>query len=152
VRLHFVEPTLFGAGLRVFNVTLNGAAFLSNFDIYAAAGNAGNKAVAQVGTATADAGGQISINFSNVANGPLVCAIEVFSTAPSGLSPSFIMAAVGSKQTTTTSYPVAALASDHFFTLVEASHSDGGASNFNPLGFLVASEWRHQPLNYTVGQ
>src|SRR5262249_35000433 len=50
VRLHFVEPTLFGPGKRFFNVTLNGAAFLSNFDIYVAAGNAGNKAVAEVGT------------------------------------------------------------------------------------------------------
>src|SRR5262249_59320835 len=61
VRLHFVEPTLFGAGQRVFNVTLNGAAFLTNFDIYAAAGNTGNKAVAEAGTAPAESTAHISV-------------------------------------------------------------------------------------------
>src|SRR5262249_54630639 len=87
VRLHFVEPTLFAAGQRVFNVTLNGTAFLTNFDIFVAAGNAGNKAVAEVGTATADANGQISIGFGNVTNDPLVCAVEVFSTTPIPVPP-----------------------------------------------------------------
>src|SRR5262249_34624516 len=87
VRLHFVEPTLFGANRRVFNVTLNGAAFLTNFDIYVAAGNVGNKAVAQVGTATADTKGQISNCLSNITNDPLVCAIEVFSTTPIAVPP-----------------------------------------------------------------
>jgi fibronectin type 3 domain-containing protein len=82
VRLHFVEPTLFGVGQRVFNVTLNGAAFLTNFDIYAAAGNVGNRAVAEAGTATADASGQISVGFTSVVQDPLVCAIEVFSNTP----------------------------------------------------------------------
>src|SRR5262249_24344280 len=66
VRLHFVEPTLFGAGQRVFNVTLNGAAFLTNFDIYAAAGFVGNRAVAETATATADTNGQISVGFTGV--------------------------------------------------------------------------------------
>jgi hypothetical protein len=108
--------------------------------------------VAEVGTATADASGQISIGFSNVANDPLVCAIEVFSTTPSGQSPSLIKAAVGSKQMTTASYSVATPASDQFFTLEEASHSEGGGSRFNPLGFLVASEWKPQPLNHTVSR
>src|SRR5262249_43082318 len=93
VRLHFVEPTLFGAGQRVFNVTLNGAAFLTNFDIFVAAGNVGNKAVAEVGTATADANGQISINFSNITNDPLVCAIEVFSAPiPAPAAPTNLVA------------------------------------------------------------
>jgi fibronectin type 3 domain-containing protein len=151
VRLHFVEPTLFGANLRVFNVTLNGTAFLTKFDIYVAAGNVGNKAVAEVGTATADANGQISINFSNITNDPLVCAIEILSpTAPSGQSPLVASAAVGSQQTTTTPQLVAGLVSDQFFALVEASHSEGGASGFNPVGFLVNSEWRSQPLNHTL--
>jgi hypothetical protein len=87
VRLHFVEPTLFGVGQRVFNVTLNGAPFLTNFDIYAAAGNVGNRAVARIGTATADASGQISIGFSSVVQDPLVCAIEVFSNTPIAAPP-----------------------------------------------------------------
>src|SRR5260370_22072912 len=78
--LHFVEPTLLGANERVFNVTLGGTAFLSNFDIYVAAGNVGNKAVVEVGTAAVDANGVISIGLCDIANDPLVCAIEVFST------------------------------------------------------------------------
>jgi Malectin domain len=121
VRLHFVEPTLFGAGERVFNVTLNGAAFLSNFDIYVAAGYVGNKAVAEVGTATADANGQISIGFSNIANDPLVCAIEILS---SGQSSRLVAAAAGSQQTTTAAFPVATLALDRFFALEEAGNSE----------------------------
>jgi hypothetical protein len=149
VRLHFVEPTLFGANLRVFNVTFNGTAFLTNFDIYVAAGNAGNKAVAEVGTATADANGQISISFSNITNDPLVCAIEILSSTPSS-SPSPHVLTVGSKQTTTASYPVATLPSDQFFTLEEAGHSEGGANRLSPFGFLFATEWKPQLLNHTV--
>jgi fibronectin type 3 domain-containing protein len=152
VRLHFVEPTLFGAGLRVFSVTLNGAPFLTNFDIFVAAG-AGNRAVAEVGAATADASGQISIGFSNIANDPLVCGIEILSsTSPSGHSPGLIWATVGSKQTSNASHPVATLVSDQFFALEEANHSEGGASKFNPFGCHVTSEWRPQPLNYTVSR
>ena len=150
VRLHFVEPTLFGAGERVFNVTLNGFAFLTNFDIYVAAGDFGNKAVAEVGTATADANGQISISFSNIVNDPLVCAIEVFS--PSGQAPSLVKAAAGGKQPTSTAHPVTTLALDQFFALEEASHLEDGAGRFNPFGFLVASEWTTQPLDQTVSR
>src|SRR5262249_32728307 len=81
IRLHFVEPTMTSAGQRVFNVSLNGAAFLSNFDIFVAAGGM-NKALVRAGTATADANGRISISFSNIANDPLVCGIEVLADAP----------------------------------------------------------------------
>jgi hypothetical protein len=76
-----VEPTFTSTGSRVFNVTLNGAAFLSNFDIFAAAG-AINKAVAEVGTATADAAGKITIGFGLVTNAPLIAAVEIFAAAP----------------------------------------------------------------------
>jgi fibronectin type 3 domain-containing protein len=153
VRLHFEEPTLFGPGERVFNVALNGAPFLSNFDIFVAAGNAGDRAVAEVGAATADATGQISIGFSNVANDPLVCGIEILSsTPPSVQSPGLIKAAVGGKQTTTASHPVATLALDQFFILEGATHSEGGGSGFNPPGFLVAPEWKPRLLNDTVGR
>jgi fibronectin type 3 domain-containing protein len=151
VRLDFVEPTLFGANERVFNVTLNGAAFLSNFDIFVAAGNVGNKAVAEVGTATADANGRISIGFSNIANDPLVCAIEILSsTAPLVQSPGLVKVAVGTKQTTTSSHQVSTLALDQFFALEAASHSEGGASRFNPFDFLVAPEGKHHQLNHHV--
>jgi fibronectin type 3 domain-containing protein len=144
VRLHFVEPTLFGAGERVFNVTLNGTAFLTNFDIYVAAGYVGNKAVAEVGTAVANANGQISIGISNVANDPLVCAIEIL-LPTSGMSPHFVT--VGSKQTPTTTHPVATRALDQFFALEGSSHSQAGAAGLNPFDLMgqesaVATYWR----------
>jgi fibronectin type 3 domain-containing protein len=150
VRLHFVEPTLFAAGQRVFNVTLNGAAFLTNFDIYVAAGNAGNKAVAEVGTATADASGQISINFSNITNDPLVCGIEILTpTAASSPLQSLAMTTMGSKQETTTSIGVTTLSPDRFSTLEVAGQSERGAGRFGPFEFLVA-EWMPLSLNHDV--
>jgi hypothetical protein len=151
VRLHFVEPTLWGVGQRVFNVTLNGAAFLTNFDIYVAAGNAGNKAVAEVGTATADANGQISIGFSNVINDPLVCGIEILSSTSSSHAATLVQAAVGSQHTTTPSYSGAALTWGQFFTVDEGSHSAPGKGKSNPSGFLVSSEWKLQLLSHTLG-
>jgi hypothetical protein len=103
VRLEFVEPTFASAGSRVFNVTLNGAAFLSNFDIFAAAG-AVNKAVAEVGTATADATGQITIGFGLVTNAPLIAAVEILSsTPPPGHLQSLVAVMPGSNASSTVS-------------------------------------------------
>jgi fibronectin type 3 domain-containing protein len=81
IRLQFVDPVITTVGGRVFNVTLNGAAFLTNFDIFALTGEV-NKAIAEVGTTTADANGQITINFFGLY--PEVASIEVFSSTPPG--------------------------------------------------------------------
>ena len=69
VRLHFTEDYHTGAGQRIENVTINGLAALTNFDIYAAAG-ALHKANIQQFTATATAGGQIAIAFAATASSP----------------------------------------------------------------------------------
>jgi hypothetical protein len=60
VRLHFVEDTHNAAGVRNFNVAINGTTVLTNFDIFALAG-AMNTAVTQEFAATADATGTITI-------------------------------------------------------------------------------------------
>jgi PKD repeat protein len=66
------------AGQRVFNVTVNGQAFLTNFDIVAAVGN-------EVGTmrsvnVTAPASGQVTIGFGHNIENPLVNGIEIVRT------------------------------------------------------------------------
>ena len=70
LRLHFAEtffgprlPGGGGAGSRQFNVAVNGASVLSNFDVFAAAGGA-NKAVVKTFPVTADANGTITVAFT----------------------------------------------------------------------------------------
>jgi fibronectin type 3 domain-containing protein len=76
VRLHFAETYWTAAGLRVFNVSVNGTQVLTNFDIFAAAG-AKNRAVIEQFTAIANASGQYVITFTPVKDNSLVSAIEV---------------------------------------------------------------------------
>ena len=81
VQLDFCEVYFNAAGKREFNVAINGASELSNFDIVAAAG-AQYKAVAKTFTATAVAGsagtGQIVISLtSGAVNQPEISGIEI---------------------------------------------------------------------------
>jgi outer membrane protein assembly factor BamB len=92
VRLHFAETFFTAAGLRTFNVSINGAQVLSNFDIFAAAG-AQNKAIIEQFTEAANASGQYVIQFTSVINQSLESGIEITSgaactapTTPSGLN------------------------------------------------------------------
>ncbi|HTA77080.1 MAG TPA: malectin domain-containing carbohydrate-binding protein, partial [bacterium] len=62
VTLKFAETYWTAAGKRVFNVLVNGATVLTNFDIYAAAG-AQNKAIDEVFNNIAPTGGVITIQF-----------------------------------------------------------------------------------------
>jgi hypothetical protein len=87
-RLHFAEisPFVSAVGDRQFNVTLNGAQVLTNFDLLAVAG-AKYRAVTRQFNVTTDAAGQIALQFSKGAAGePTCCGIEIFAytnTAPS---------------------------------------------------------------------
>jgi len=65
VTLYFSEGYWTAAAKRTFNVVINGTTVLTNFDIFATAG-AQNKAVQRSFTATANASGQIVINFNTV--------------------------------------------------------------------------------------
>jgi hypothetical protein len=80
VRLHFAEIYWTSSGQRIFNVAINGQQVLSNFDIYATAGGA-NKAVVEQFTTTADASGQIAIQFTGVKDNAKVSGIEVLANS-----------------------------------------------------------------------
>jgi hypothetical protein len=84
VTLYFVENWWTAAGLRTFNVAINGTSVLSNFDIFATAGARG-KAVEKSFKATADASGKIVIAFTNgLANNAKIDGIAI-TTPPNAL-------------------------------------------------------------------
>jgi len=76
VRLHFCETFFTTAGSRVFNVSINGAQVLTDFDIVAASGGE-NIANIQQFTEPANASGQLVITFTSVTNNALISGIEV---------------------------------------------------------------------------
>ncbi len=76
VRLHFVEFFFGEAGKRVFNISINGAQVLANFDIIEAT-RAKNKAIIKEFVVAADANGQIFIQFDGVKDNPKCSGIEV---------------------------------------------------------------------------
>jgi beta-glucosidase len=80
VRLHFAETYWAAAGMRVFNVNLNGKQVLTNFDIFAVAGGQ-NIANIQQFTAAANASGQYVIQFLTLINNSLVNGIEIVPSA-----------------------------------------------------------------------
>ncbi|MCL6591741.1 MAG: malectin, partial [Firmicutes bacterium] len=83
VTLYFAETYLTASGQRRFNVSINGATVLSNFDIYASAGGQ-NKAIARSFTTTANSDGQIVIQFASVTQNPKINGISI---NPSGSNP-----------------------------------------------------------------
>ena len=64
VNLHFAEIYWTAAGQRLFNVAINGATVLTNFDIFATAGGE-NIAIVETFAATATSSGTIVIQFTN---------------------------------------------------------------------------------------
>lgn len=83
VRLHFAERYVGTVGARQFNIALNGASsganYVSNFDVFAAAGNSMNKAVVRDFTQVPPASdGRITITFSNgAAQLPMINGVEI---------------------------------------------------------------------------
>jgi hypothetical protein len=76
VRLHFAETYWTAAGKRTFNVSINGAQVLTNFDIFATAGGEYIANVQQF-TATANSSGQIVITSANVVDNAQFNGIEI---------------------------------------------------------------------------
>ncbi len=76
VTLYFAETYLTAAGQRLFNVTINGATVLSNFDIYASAGGQ-NRAIARTFNTTANSSGQVVIQFITGVQSPKVNGLTV---------------------------------------------------------------------------
>ena len=86
VTLYFAEEYWSTAGSRVFNVTIDGAQVLTNFDIVAQAGT-NYKAVQQTFTTTADASGQVTITLSTVRDNAMVNAIVIGGLTAGGSTP-----------------------------------------------------------------
>ena len=80
--MHFAELTYTTSGSRKFNVTINGTAVLTSFDVYVTAG-ARYKAVLREFTTTANASGQIVIAFTNVTSTATIGGIEIVNQPPS---------------------------------------------------------------------
>ncbi len=77
LRLHFAEFAFANPGQRVFNVSVNGALALANFDIVAASGGP-NRAVVESFTAQANSQGQVTAGFiTGLENQPKLSGIEV---------------------------------------------------------------------------
>jgi beta-glucanase (GH16 family) len=76
VRLHFAEFYWTNTGQRVFNVSINGTQVLTDFDIVAAAGGP-LKAVIEQFTTTANASGQIVIQFVTVTDNAKLSGLEI---------------------------------------------------------------------------
>ena len=76
VRLHWVEQTFNGTGLRKFNVAINGTTVLTDFDVVANSGF--KRALGRTFTTTANGSGQIVISFTRGSvDNPFVSGIEV---------------------------------------------------------------------------
>jgi hypothetical protein len=76
VKLHFAETAHTAAGARKFNVSAEGISWLSNYDIFVAAGNAANRAVVATKSITV-ADGSLTLDFTSLVNRACVSAIEV---------------------------------------------------------------------------
>ena len=84
VRLHFAETyfppagdTMGGANRRICNVTINGAAALTGYDIFVKAGNAKMKAVVETFSLAANATGQYVIQFTPTKDNCALGGLEV---------------------------------------------------------------------------
>jgi len=76
VRLDFAELFWKATGQRIFNASINGTAFLTNFDIVAAAGGP-LTAIAEYAHATASAAGAVTIKFTAVTDNATINGIEL---------------------------------------------------------------------------
>jgi beta-glucanase (GH16 family) len=81
VRLHFAEFYWDNAGQRKFNVAINGTQVLSSFDILATAGGK-FKATVQEFAATANASGQIVVQYTTVVDNAKSSGIEILTAGP----------------------------------------------------------------------
>ena len=77
VHLHFCDPISTAVGQRIFNVSINGAMVLTNYDIFAQTA-VSNTAFDEVFCAVADSNGKVTITFApGTASFPMVSGIEI---------------------------------------------------------------------------
>jgi poly(3-hydroxybutyrate) depolymerase len=106
VTLYFAESYWTAAGQRTFNVAINGATVLAAFDIFAAAGGA-HRAVARTFEATADASGQVVVQFTRAGgpDNPKVTGITVAAGGSNGTTWPLSVSRSGTGTGTVTSTP-----------------------------------------------
>lgn len=75
--IHNSENYFTAAGTRIFNVTLNGALVLTNYDIFASAG-AAYTAVCNVRDTTADSNGKVTVQFITISDNSRYAGLAVF--------------------------------------------------------------------------
>ena len=75
VKLHFAELAFSSSGKRKFNLTVEGKSWLTNYDIYAAAGGAKKAVVASKTITVAD--GMLNLNFVSLVDKASIVAIEI---------------------------------------------------------------------------
>lgn len=85
VRLHFAEIAFTSAGARIFNVAINSTRVLTNFDIFSVAG--ANTALVKEFAATANAQGQIVVQYASVKDNAKSSGIEVISAGGNAAPP-----------------------------------------------------------------
>ena len=143
VLLHFAETYWSAAGQRIFDVAINGATVLSNFDIFAKVGK--DAALMETFTATASSNGQIVIDFTRgPADQPVLMGLEVrgSSVASCGSAPpapSGLMATASSSSAISLSWT--AVLTPANCTLSGYNVYSGTTSGFSPssLNLLAAT-------------
>jgi len=133
VRLHFAESYWTSSGQRLFNVAINGQQVLTSFDIYATAG-AANKAVVEQFPATADASGQITIQFANVKDNAKVSGIEILASSSATPTPT----PTSTSTPTATATPKATPTSTSTPTPTPTSGTGGGGCM---VQYAITNQW-----------
>jgi len=128
VRLHFAETKFSTAGMRRFNVLINGATALSNFDIFAAAGFC--KAYVQDFDATASASGQISVQYVTLTDNAKASGVEILQLSGSANQPPTVATAATASANPTSGTSV---------TLNVLGADDGGEGNLTYTWSSAAS-------------
>ena len=128
LRLHLAE-TLYSTTGHLLNVTVNGAALLSSFDILGVTGSM-FKAIVQSYNVTTDVNGTLAVHFQSPNGAAEICAIEVLSgsNANSLPAPTGINATIASGQVTLNWNAVAGAAS---YIVQSAGSVNGPFSRIN---------------------
>ena len=96
VRLYFAEIYPGGALARRFNVALEGATVLSNYNVYSEAGNANFTGVMESFLVTVGIDGNVDLDFLHIAGGdnPAIKAIEIIEITPAPINNAPVLAAI----------------------------------------------------------
>ncbi len=149
VRLHFDEFYWTRPGQRVFNVSINGTQVLTNFDILAAAGGQ-DIAIVEQFAATANAQGQIVLQFTTITDNAEINGIEVVTATAANTppnAPSNLTATVASSSQINLSWTASAT-SGVTYTVIRngvAVASGLTGTTYNDIGLTASTTY-----SYTV--